>query len=75
MGMTAAEVVHVPLGKDEKAVTVTRTRVHVTEMTIVTDRLHRREAAPLVLLGEETHSRFGHITTHSVYPLQRRAYR
>lgn len=73
--MTAAEVVHVSLGKDEKAITVTRALVHVTETTIVTDRLHgRRETAPLVLLGQETHSRFGHITTNSMYPLQRLAY-
>lgn len=60
------------LGKDEKAVLITRALINVTETSIVTNRLQRRRIHPLVIPGQEAQARLRQVTTYGVPPFERR---
>ena len=60
------------LGKDEKAVLITRALINVTETSIVTNRLQRRRIHPLVIPGQEAQARLRQVTTYGIPPFERR---
>ena len=57
------------LGKDEKAVLITRARINVTETIIVTNRLQRDSRVNLLVIpGQEAQPRLRQVTTLCVLP-------